>query len=343
MIDVHTHMLPEAVPDAPSDAAERAGWPVVEREGERRRVMQAGTVVRVLTPPAWDVSARLAEMDAVGVDVQVLMPIPFTFLYDTDAKITGALARAQNDALAAIRAAHPGRFAALGTVPLQNPALAVAELRRIVGELGLAGVEIGTHVRDVPLHDPRFEPFFAAAEELSAAVFIHPGRTLEPTRTAHNGLAFGLARPVETALAAGSLVHGGVLTRHPGLRICLAHGGGCTPMLAGRWQQGWELLPRPEALADIAPRDLLARLWVDTLTYDPDALALAARVFGTGRLVLGSDYPFTVAERPLGAAVAKAVASDSLPGLGPGWADDLADNARRFLAGTPTLTKAGHP
>ncbi|MFV2173711.1 amidohydrolase family protein [Actinomadura sp. LOL_016] len=335
MIDVHTHMLPEAVPEPPSEAAVRAGWPVVERDGETRRVLQNGTVVRVLTPPGWDAAARIAEMDDDGVDLQVLMPIPFTFLYDADPEITGRLASTQNDALAAVRAAHPDRFAALGTVPLQDTDRAVAELHRIRGELGLAGVEIGTHVADVPLHDPRFEPFFAAAEELSAAIFIHPGRPVAPARTAHNGLAFGLARPVETALAAGSLVHGGVLARHPALRVCLAHGGGCTAMLAGRWQQAWKLLPRPEALAETAPAEMLTRLWVDTLTYDPDALALVARVFGTDRLVLGSDYPFTVTERPLGAAVAQATAAGSLPGIEARWADVLDRNSLRFLAGDP--------
>lgn len=340
MLDVHTHILPPAVPDPPSAEAERAGWPVAERSGDRRRVHQAGRLARTLTPPGWDVGARLAEMDALGVAAQVLMPIPFTFCYDADPAITDDLARAQNDAIAAIVAAHPDRFHGLGTVPLQDPERAVAELRRIRTELRLSGVEIGTHVAGTSLHDPSLTPFWAAAEELGAAVFIHPGRSAAPDRTGHNGLDFGLARPVETSLAAGALVHGGVLTRHPGLRICLAHGGGCTAMMAGRWQRGWDLLPRPEALTEASPRDLLARLWVDTLTYDPGALGLAAEVFGTDRLVLGTDHPFTVAERPPGTTVADAVRAGGLPLTD--WPADLTGNARLFLGLAP-IPKEGRP
>jgi aminocarboxymuconate-semialdehyde decarboxylase len=331
VLDVHTHILPESVPDPPSDDAERAGWPVAERSGDRRRVHQAGRLVRTLTPPGWDVEARLAEMAALGVTAQVLMPIPFTFCYDADPAVTAGLARAQNDAIAEIAAAHPDRFFGLGTVPLQDPAAAVAELRRVRTELRLSGVEIGTHVAGTSLHDPSLTPFWAAAEELGAAVFVHPGRFAAPDRTGHNGLDFGLARPVETSLAAGALVHGGVLTRHPGLRICLAHGGGCTAMMAGRWQRGWDLLPRPAALTEASPRDLLARLWIDTLTYDAGALGLAAGVFGTDRLVLGTDYPFTVAERPPGAAVAEAVRTGGVPLAD--WPADLTRNARTFLEG----------
>jgi aminocarboxymuconate-semialdehyde decarboxylase len=329
VLDVHTHILPPSVPDPPSAGAERAGWPVVERTGDRRRVHQAGRLVRTLTPPGWDVDARLAEMDALGVAAQVLMPIPFTFCYDADPAVAGWLARVQNDAIAEIVAARPDRFYGLGTVPLQDPAAAVAELRRIMTEPRLGGVEIGTHVAGTSLHDASLAPFWAAAEELGAAVFVHPGRFLAPDRTGHNGLDFGLARPVETGIAAGALVHGGVLTRHPGLRICLAHGGGCTAMMAGRWQRGWDLLPRPEALTDAGPRELLARLWVDTLTYDPGALRLAAEVFGADRLVVGTDYPFTVAERPPGAAVAEAVRTGGVPLAD--WPAELAGNARRFL------------
>lgn len=331
MLDVHTHILPPEVPDPPTPAAGRAGWPVVERSGDRRRVHQNGRLVRTLTPPGWDAGARLAEMDALGVTAQVLMPIPFTFCYDADPALTADLARAQNDAIAAIVAAHPDRFSGLGTVPLQDPDRAVAELRRIRTELRLSGVEIGTHVDGTSLHDPSLTPFWATAEELGAAVFVHPGRFVAPGRTGHNGLDFGLARPVETSLAAGALVHGGVLTRHPGLRVCLAHGGGCTAMMAGRWQRGWDLLPRPPALTTSSPRELLARLWVDTLTYDPGALALAAEVFGPDRLVLGTDYPFTVAERPPGAAVAEAVRAGGLPLAD--WPADLSGNARLFLEG----------
>jgi aminocarboxymuconate-semialdehyde decarboxylase len=326
MIDVHTHILPSGLP-VPGPAARRAGWPVLRESNGTRRVYQNDKLVRTLLPPGWDPGARLSDMDTDGVRVQVLSPIPFTFLYDAEPGIAAELAAWQNDAIAKICAELPERFAGLGTVALQDTERAVAELHRVVNELGLAGVEIGTQMAGTGLHDPVLDPFFSAAERLGAALFVHPGKPLAPERTAHNGLEFGLARPVETALAAGSLVHGGVLARHPRLRVCLAHGGGATAMLAGRWQRGWELLDRPEGLADASPRELLHRLWVDTLTYDPAALSLAAVVFGDRHLLLGTDYPFTVAERPAGAV------------LSLHQRDLVAKNARAFLR-TPALPRS---
>jgi aminocarboxymuconate-semialdehyde decarboxylase len=330
VLDVHTHVFPARVPAPASPAAEAAGWPVVVDDSGRRGVFQRGSLVRTLDPVAWDPAARVRHMDAEGVTMQAVSPIPFTFLYGADAELTDQLARLQNDQIAELCAAAPGRFFGLGTVPLQDTEAAVSELRRCMLDLGLAGVEIGTWAADRQLHDAALAPFFAAAADLGAALFIHPGRALAPERTAHNGLDFALARPLETTLAAAALVQGGVLRAHPGLRVCLAHGGGCVPQMLGRWEFGHHHVRRPADPTLPSPREELAGIWADTLTYDPEALRMSALTFGVEHLVLGTDYPFAAREAPPGAAVAAAVAADLVP-LGERWADRLTSNGLRFL------------
>jgi aminocarboxymuconate-semialdehyde decarboxylase len=220
------------------------------------------------------------------------------------------------------------RRAALGAIPLQDPDLAVAELRRLRG-LGLAGVEIGTNVLGVGLDDPSLTGFFAAAEDCAAAVFVHPVNPLAPERTTTYGLAFGLARPLETTVAAAALVYGGVLARYPALRVCLTHGGGAIAMLAGRLARGHEILPAVDGLAGHSPQELLRRMWADTLTYDPHSLPLVAQTFGLDHLVLGTDYPLAAAERPAGAALGRAVDDGLL--VMPEWRAQLSANGEAFV------------
>lgn len=329
MLDVHTHFMPRGL-SPPSDAAVGQGWPVVSQDGDRIEVHRRGELVRVLGPSAREPAARIADMDRTGVAAQVVMPTPFTLLYDADPDLGVRYARAQNDQLAELVDADRTRFRGLGALPLQDPAAAVEEVRRVTGELGLAGVEIGTHAADRQLHDPELTPVFAELERREAAVFVHPWQPLAPARTAHSGLAFGLARPVETELAVGSLVFGGVLERHPGLRICLAHGGAGIPALRGRLHNGWERADPAGRRPAQDPRLLLRTLWADGLTYDAAAYALAESTFGANRMVLGSDYPFAAQERVPGASIAEAV-DLGLTRIGAGWRDRTTDNARAFL------------
>lgn len=328
IIDVHTHVVPPM--RAPSAAERAAGWPYVTGTGGTRQVMRRDEVLRVLTPPAWDVAARLGQMDAHDVTAQVVMPAPFTFLYDAAPALAADFAAEQNAAIARLCAADPARLIGFASVPLQDPGRAVAELRRAVLQQGLRGVEIGTNAVGLQLHDPELDPFFATAEDLGVPVFIHPGPLRNGGRADHSGLAFALARPLETELAAGALVFGGVLERHPGIRICLAHGGGGVPAIAGRWEAGWARRTPGVRPGSHSPRALLRRLWADTLTYDPDVLSLTERTFGSDHLVVGTDIPFAAQESPPGAAAAGAARD----GLFTDPALDLAAmaaNARGFL------------
>ncbi|MDN5895587.1 MAG: amidohydrolase, partial [Nocardioides sp.] len=335
MLDVHTHFLPRHLPP-PSERAVAEGWPVLEPDGDRVQVRQQGRVVRVLDSTAWDATARLAAMDELGVDHQVVLPTPFTFLYDADPDDAVDYAGAQNEVLAELVASGEGRLTGFGSVPLQDPDVAVAEVGRLASELGLAGVGIGTHADLFELHSPELEPVFARIEELDLPVFVHPWNPMAPTRTSPPGLAFGLGRPVETELAVGSLIFGGVLERHPLLRVCLAHGGAGIPAIRGRLHNGWSRQPVETRTPRADPRHLLARLWSDGLTYDPEALALAATTFGHEHMVVGSDFPFAAQESPLGASFVNGVGAGLLP-YGSDWTEVTALNARRFLGSSDPI------
>lgn len=310
-------------------------------DGDNRRIYQRGSLVRTLSPTAWDVGTRSREMDVEGVDTHVLSPIPFTFLYEADTELTAQLSALQNHAIAEACASSPERLIGVGTVPLQDPQAAINELKRCVLDLHLAGVEIGTIAGSLQLHDSDLAPFFAAAAELNAAIFVHPGRVLNPDRTAHHGLDFALARTIETALGAASLVQGRVLERHPELRVCLAHGGGCVPQIVGRWDFGHHYVRRPDDPTQPTPSTVLATMWADTLTYEPEALRLTTHTFGSDHLVLGTDYPFAARERPPGAVIRRARDSGLLGGLGESWQDHLTRNAWAFLYGSRKRTCHG--
>ncbi|ASR35521.1 hypothetical protein BAY61_11515 [Prauserella marina] len=336
MLDVHTHFVPRNLPP-PDDDAVRQGWPVLRERAEAVDVVQRGAVIRTLTAGAWDAGARVADMDRLGVARQVVMPAPFTFLYDADERIATRYAAAQNDVLAGLVGAAPRRLLGLGALPLGHPTAALAEIRRIAAEPGLLGVVIGTHAGRHQLHDAALDPVFGALERHDLAVFVHPWQPLAAGRTAHHGLAFGLGRPVETELAVGSLVFGGVLDRHPGLRVCLAHGGAGIPSLRGRLRNGWLRRAVADRVPATDPMEALRALWADGLTYDGMALALAEDTFGAEKMVLGTDYPFAAQESEPGASFADAAAR-SLLADGTRWPHRTHRNALAFLGQSPEHT-----
>lgn len=335
LLDVHAHVLPEL--RKPSKLEVACGWPETQDAGGVRRVTRNGRLLRELRPVAWDLTARLEAMDREGIARQVVSPAPFTFLYDAAAVLTAEFAAHLNERIAALCAQAPERLIGFGSVPLQDTDRAVDELDHAITRLGLAGIEIGSNAGRLQLHDPELDAFFSAAEDLDVPLFLHPGPLDRLERTGHNGLAFALARPVETELAIGSLVHGGVLERHTRLRICVSHGGGGVPALAGRWQAGWERRTPGIRIGSVDPRSLLARLWADTLTYDPNTLPLVAKTFGTDHLVLGTDFPFAAQESPPGTAIATASAQ-GLVDI-PRWEQVLSTNAMSFLYGPRTTNE----
>lgn len=321
-IDLHTHMLPREWPDL----VERYGCEGFVRlehhEPGRARMLIGDRCFRVIEDNCWEPARRIDDCDRCGVDVQVLSTVPVMFAYWADARHTHDLARLLNDHIAEVCRAHPRRFMGLATVPLNDPQRACAELERAVGDLGLAGVEIGTHVNAWNLDEPALRPFFELAEQRGAAVFVHPWDMLAPERMVKYWLPWLVGMPTESALAVCSLIFGGVFERLPSLRVCFAHGGGAFPAIVGRVEHGF--LARPDLCAvenARNPRDYLHRLFMDSCVHDADVLRGLIRLVGVNRVALGSDYPFPLGEARPGELI------ESLSELSPA-------ERQRLLSGT---------
>jgi aminocarboxymuconate-semialdehyde decarboxylase len=305
-IDVHTHILPPGWPDL----GERC--PRFERiDAQTARIVVAGRNFRDITDQCWVPERRLADMDRDGVERQVLSTVPVMFSYWAPPAMALSLCRHLNDHIAGVVAAHPRRFVGLATVPLQDPALAVAELRRAVTELGLRGVEIGSNVNGQDLDAPALFPFFEAAAALGTAVFVHPWQMVGGERLERYYLGWLVGMPAETSLAIASVVFGGLLDRLPALRIGFAHGGGTLPYIAARLDRGWQVRPECRAAIPRPPSEYLPRLWFDSLTHDPEALRFLLGRAGAGRVMLGTDYPFAMGEAEPGATIRKTATSEA--------------------------------
>ena len=332
IVDVHAHYFPADLADFAHDLGDPR-WPALTIDDTRTagQIMLGDTVFRNVKAPLWDLPARLAELDRHGVGVQVVSPTPIMLTYWGEPQASLAFARAVNDSLAAHVSAAQGRLAGLATVPLQDVGLAVGELRRAVGELGLAGAEIGTTVGERELDDPYLAPFFEAAAELDAALFLHPldgGGNAIRRRT--QPYSFGIGMLTDTAMAATALVCGGVLERHPHLRVGLAHGGGTLPWAAPRLKiAATAMMSKP--LRPSAFDELVARMWVDTLVFDPEHLRPLVRRFGTEHVMVGTDYPFIPGQLAgAGQFVAAAVQAGALkPAEAPAV---LSANAAAFIS-----------
>ncbi len=288
---MHTHAVdPDLLDLGGRFAADR--WPSVHRTSETEAVLSfGGKPYRRIDHRCWSPDARIVDMDRNGVALQVLSPIPVTFCYRASAVGAAELALAQNDFFARLVSEHPSRFAALGAVPLQDPDLAVEEMRRCMRRPGFIGVEIGTQVRGRELCDEVFDRFFAVAAELDALVLVHPSDQDLLARATHAGVGFGAGMPVETGLAAALLITSGALRRRPSARICLAHGGGTLPAMIGRLDKGAQMAGVPDGSPEL-PSKQASGLCSDSLTYHLGALRAAIDVFGAEHVVLGSDYPF---------------------------------------------------
>jgi aminocarboxymuconate-semialdehyde decarboxylase len=295
-IDLHAHVI---VPEILRDAAPSEEWrPRLWRDDDGTRVVEmGGRQVRAGVREWTDPEQVLADQDAAGTDMVVLSPVVMLLGHDADPDEGLRRARIQNEGLARLVSEHSDRIGTLGTVPMQNPALAAEELRRIMADGVLAGVELAASVGGTYLGDPSFEPFWAAAEETGALVFIHPTTRGFPAPVFQEHYLWNaVGNPLETTVTAAHLIMTGTMERHPGLRVMLAHGGGAILSLRGRLQHVHTFQPAARSKLTESPEDSLRRFYFDTVVHDPGLLKILVDTVGADRVVLGSDHPFDMGD-----------------------------------------------
>ena len=293
VVDIHAH----AVLDATMGAAGRYGPELVDDDPPQFR---AGDYVlhgvRYRGSAFMDPEVRLARMDEVGIDHQVLSPNPLTYFHDIPAADAVAFCRRHNDALAALVADRP-RLHGFAALPLQDVDAAVSELRRAMSELGLLGAYVGTQAGGRELDDPAMDPLYEALVELDVPLFLHPApdgidRPVKDRRLGRWDLELVIGFAYDETIAVATLIYGGVLQRHPELDVCISHGGGATPYLYGRLSAAARGRPwSPAWLREDGAFDrLLRRIWFDCHVHDEHAFRLLSEVVGTDRLVFGTNF-----------------------------------------------------
>jgi len=295
-IDIHSHLVPEKFP-AYTGVGRSVPWPsMAPAHACHAHVMIEGKVYRTVHQSCWRSEDRIADMDRGNIGIQCVSPMPELLSYWLPAADAQVLVRYLNDQIAEMLTRHPKRFMGLGAVPLQDRDMALRELDYVVNTLKFPGVEIASHVNGVSIGDARFEPFFAAAEKLGAAIFVHALRPAGQDRIVGGVAEQVICFPGDIGLAAASMITGGIAERHPGLRIAFSHGGGVFSFLVPRMTRAWEVTPRLKETILQAPEVYARRFYYDSIVFDPGALRHIIASFGASQIVVGSDYPFNLGD-----------------------------------------------
>ncbi len=243
-------------------------------------------------PMLTSVERRIADMDRMGVDIQAISPAPPQYFYWTPPELGRDAARLINDNIAATVARHPDRLVGLGTVPMQAPEFAVAELERAVKTLGLRGVELCTNVAGADLSEERFRPVFAKAEELGVLVFLHPNGFPDGRRFSEHYFSNVIGNPLDSTMAVSHLIFGGVLDAYPKLKVCVAHGGGFLPAYAGRMDHAHGARSDCRVCIKKKPSWYLKKMYFDTIVFEESQLEYLVKTYGSDHILMGTDYPF---------------------------------------------------
>ncbi len=325
-VDLHSHVIPRGMVDAIRRTP--AVWGArIERDAAGERVVHDLGYAYPLFAELFDPDAKLQSMDRRGLDVSVVSPAPPMFHYRADAELALRTARLINDGIAEMVAAHPSRLRGMGTLPVQHPELAIAELERVAREHRFRAVEIGSSIEGEMLAEPRFRPVLRRCRDLGVLVFAHPYYVGAKCGMESYYLTNLIGNPWETTVLAANLMLSGAMDEMEGIRIVLAHGGGFLPYQVGRLEHGHEVRPEARAKTRTRPLDLLRRFHYDSLVFDPRALRYLIDAVGSERVALGTDSPFDMRDDDPLARI------DSTPGLTPRERDDVCGRTALRLLG----------
>lgn len=300
-IDIHTHIIPKNIPNWATKFGYSGFIHLDHHKPCCAKMMIGDKFFREIEDNCWDDSVRIKDCDHAGIHLQVLSTIPVLFNYWAKAKDCLQTSEYLNDHIAEIVSRNPERFQGLGTIPMQDIDFAIQELRRCILELGMKGVQIGSHINEYNLNAKHFFSFYEEAEKLGASIFVHPWDMMGKEKMTDYWLPWLVGMPAESSLAICSMIFGGIFEKFPKLRVAFAHGGGSFPATIGRIEHGFNVRPDLVAVDNaINPRNYLGKFYIDSLVHDPLMLEYLIKVMGSNSIALGSDYPFPLGEHEPG-------------------------------------------
>jgi len=312
MIDFHSHVIPETIIGAMRADPERYATRIDEEGG--KRFLVRGKLRLELLAEFSVAEAKLEAMDRKGIEISVISPGPQVFFYGLPENQGIEAARLVNDGIAAMAAKKPARLRGMATLPMQHPDAAVAEMERVAREHGFRGIELATAAPGGELADPKYRPLLRRAQELKMTIFAHPNTIGAAGRLDCYYLTNLIGNPLETTIMVANLMFSGALDELPRLKLVLAHGGGFVPYQIGRFVHGHQVRAETRAHTASSAKELLKRLYFDTITHDPQALRYLVELVGAERIVLGTDSPFDMGDENPRATLA-ALSKDEIASL----------------------------
>lgn len=310
-IDTHTHIIPKNIPDYSKKFGYGDFIQLDHHQPGRAWMMQGNKRFREIVENCWDAEVRIKEMAAHKADMQVICTIPVMFSYWAKSEHCLEVSQFLNDDIASTVNNYPGKFIGLATLPMQDTKLAVKELERCMKN-GFKGVQIGSNINDLNLHEPQFDEFFAACESLGAAILVHPWQMMGQEHMTKYWLPWLVGMPAEISRAICSMIFGGVFEKYKKLKVCFAHGGGSFLPTISRIEHGWDCRPDLVAMDNKNnPKNYLGKFWVDSHVCDHKMLQYVIDLVGADKVMQGSDYPFPLGEAVPGELVRTAPISES--------------------------------